>query len=64
MTDESGLLRALIQAAVRNAVAPARTVNARWVDQLAVEIADEVLEGLKQAKVIVVQPHALGPREE
>jgi len=52
------LLRALIEAAVRTRF---------WgdpVDRIARDVADEVLEGLKQANVSVVQLHALGPREE
>ena len=56
VTDESGLLYALIIAAVR-----ARTASA---DRLAVDVADEVLRGLQQMGASVVRMHALGPRED
>ena len=63
VTDESGLLRALIQAAVRAQLA-VKALSPVWGDQVAREVADEVIQALGQANVSVVQLHALGPREE
>ena len=61
VTDESGLLRALIEAAVRGRLP-------RWhpqaADQLARAVADEVLLGLKQANVSVLQLYVMGPRDD
>ena len=65
MTDESGILRDLIEAAVRGRVIQ-QLAPERWREawKIGREAADEVLQALQIANVSVVQMHALGLREE